>query len=93
PIGSALKDVQNMAAGKATIASPVGVNTEIIEHGVTGFLAETDQDWFESIDGLIADKVLRQQIGAAGREKVVNKYSKGAWSERLIDVYKNAMKA
>jgi glycosyltransferase involved in cell wall biosynthesis len=88
-----MKALLYMAAGKATIASPVGVNTEIIEHGVTGFLAETDQDWFESIDGLIADKVLMQQIGQAGREKVVNKYSKGAWSERLIDVYKNAMKA
>lgn len=88
-----MKALLYMAAGKATIASPIGVNAEIIEHGKSGFLANTDQEWFDSIDSLIADDALRQRIGQAGREKVVNKYSKEAWTERLIDVYKKAMKA
>lgn len=88
-----MKALLYMAAGKATIASPVGVNIDIIEHGKSGFLASTESEWFEYIDRLITDEQLRNQIGMAGREKVVQKYSKQAWKETLIDVYKKAMKA
>lgn len=64
-----------MALGLPTVASPVGVNTEIIEDGVNGFLAATDDEWVDKLSRLIVDTDLRDSLGAAGREKVVARYS------------------
>jgi glycosyltransferase involved in cell wall biosynthesis len=39
------KIVQYMAMGIPPVASPVGVNEAIINNGVNGFLARTEEDW------------------------------------------------
>ena len=64
------KLVQYMACGLPVVASPVGVNCQLIEHGVNGFLAETTEEWEDALRILIADKELRQRMGLAGRKKV-----------------------
>ena len=70
-----LKGLQYMALEIPTIMSPVGVNTEIVEHGKNGMLASSIDEWVESISALIEDKELRERIGRAGRQTVVDKYS------------------
>ena len=69
------KGLQYMAMESATIMSPVGVNKQIINHGENGYLASTDEDWFEQLSSLIENKELRLQIGKAGRDTVIKKYS------------------
>ena len=44
-----------MAAGLPVVANPVGVHAEIIQHGETGFLAETPAAWLTAMDTLAAD--------------------------------------
>lgn len=70
-----LKGLQYMALGIPTIMSPVGVNTEIIEHGVNGALAETEEEWVAELSRLIEDADLRQRVGAAARNTVEERYS------------------
>lgn len=70
-----LKGLQYMAAGLPAIMSPVGVNTEIIQHGENGFLAEGVDEWVGIISQLVESAGLRQRIGEAARKTVVEKYS------------------
>lgn len=70
-----LKALQYMAMAIPTVASRVGVNTEIIEHGATGYLCDTPEAWLVHLRKLILDVDLRRQLGDAGRRKVVESYS------------------
>lgn len=69
------KLIQYMAAGKAVVASPVGVNSEIVLHGETGFLSDTDEQWIEALTTLRDNPSLRQRMGEAGRRIVEERYS------------------
>ena len=84
------KLIQYMACGLPVVASPVGVNCQIVEHGVNGFLAETPREWEAALKSLLADPLLRQRMGAAGREKVERSYSIQATAPRLVDLLKAA---
>lgn len=68
------KLIQYMACGLPVVASPVGVNRQIVEHGVNGFLAETPAQWERALLALLADAGLRQRMGKAGRQKVEEQY-------------------
>lgn len=72
---SGFKAIQFMACAVPVVASPVGINAEIIEHGVNGFLASTPDEWTRTLGMLIADPALRQRIGAAGRRTIEARYS------------------
>ncbi|WP_448208335.1 glycosyltransferase family 4 protein [Azospirillum sp. sgz302134] len=84
------KLIQYMACGKPVVASPVGVNRDIVEHGVNGFLAESRQDWMDALRRLAADPDLRRRLGAAGRAKVERSYSLSGIAPRLIHLLRAA---
>ncbi len=69
------KLIQYMACGIPVIASPVGMNREIVEHGVNGYLATTPEEWQQAIERLLADAGLRKRMGEAGRTRVEKFYS------------------
>jgi hypothetical protein len=68
------KLIQYMACGLPVVASPVGVNRQIVEHGVNGFLAETPEQWEQALRTLLANPELRQRMGQAGRQKFERQY-------------------
>lgn len=67
---------QYMAAGKPVIASPVGINKDIIKQGVNGFLANDTNEWVNYLSFLIENPEERKKMGMNGRSIVVEKYSK-----------------
>jgi len=69
------KLIQYMACGIPVIASPVGVNTQIVQHGVNGFLASNDTEWRDAITQLLGDAELRERMGKAGRATIEERYS------------------
>lgn len=66
----ALKALQCMALGQATVASDIGANREVIQHNVNGMLAGSDEDWLAQLKCLVEDPALRARLGAAGKETV-----------------------
>jgi glycosyltransferase involved in cell wall biosynthesis len=85
-----LKGLQYMALEIPTIMSPVGVNSEIIQNGINGFLADSEESWIENLARLIEQPSLRQRIGVAGRETVVQHYSVISQQSRYLQ-YFNAL--
>jgi glycosyltransferase involved in cell wall biosynthesis len=68
------KLIQYMACGLPVVASPVGVNAEIVEPGVNGFLAQGEGPWRESLAILLSEAESRMQMGRMGRKKVESRY-------------------
>jgi glycosyltransferase involved in cell wall biosynthesis len=83
------KLIQYMACGVPVVASPVGVNREIVVHGENGFLASTEAEWRDAIRRLLADPPLRQLMGAAGRRRVEELYSLQVQQPRLLDLFRS----
>ena len=86
----AFKALQYMAVGVPPIVSPVGMNTEVIEDGVDGFLADTPEEWREKLTLLITDAALRRRMGAAARKKIQRAYSHDANYPKLREVMERA---
>ncbi len=82
-----LKGLQYMALEIPTIMSPVGVNTEIIQDGVNGFLADSTEEWVNKLSLLIENKELREKLGKEGRKTVEQKYSKQAWQDKYLQYF------
>jgi glycosyltransferase involved in cell wall biosynthesis len=84
---SGYKLIQYMACGLPVIASPVGVNTEIVQEGVNGFLAGNLDEWKVALMRLIQDQGLRKRMGANGRLCAAELYSLQAHAPRLVDLF------
>ena len=61
------KLLQYMAAGVPVVASPVGINPELVERSGAGYLADGPEEWEEALRALLADPDLREQLGSSGR--------------------------
>ncbi|MCA9019066.1 MAG: glycosyltransferase family 4 protein [Planctomycetaceae bacterium] len=72
-----LKLLQYMALGTPAVASPVGVNAEIIEQGVNGFCAATTEAWYASLEQLLTSPELRKSMGLRGRKTVEEQFDVG----------------
>lgn len=87
------KLIQYMACGLPVVASPVGVNTDIVDHGLNGFLASIAQEWAEAVTALAADAALRRRMGAEGRRKIERAYSLTEHGPRLAKMLREVIEA
>ncbi len=71
----AFKIKEYMAAGLPVVCSPVGHNREVVEHGVTGYFARTEEEWLEFLLRLVDDAGLRARLGTAGRRAAIDRYA------------------
>lgn len=64
--------LEAMAAGRAIVSSDQGGMPELIEDGVNGMLARSGDaaSYIRALEVLIADRTLRERLGAAARERV-----------------------
>ena len=81
------KGLQCMSLEMPVVMSPVGVNTNIVNHGVNGFLASTDDEWFEHLCSLIESPELRKDIGQEGRRTIVESYSVKKWESVVLEEF------
>lgn len=82
-----LKGLQYMALGIPTLMSPVGVNSEIIQHGINGYLPSTEDEWVDDISKLIESSDCRIKMGNAGRQTVIHRYSVESWKNKYVEYF------
>jgi glycosyltransferase involved in cell wall biosynthesis len=76
------------------VASKVGGFNEIIDDGVTGFLVEpaNPNAFAEKISKLITDENLRERMGKAAREKVIEEFDWNKNVEQMIIEYEQVLR-
>ena len=82
-----LKILQCLAVGVPVVCSPAGINREIVEDGVHGFWANTQEEWIEKLEILINDQDLRKRMGMEGRKRVIEYYSLKANAPRMLKIF------
>jgi glycosyltransferase involved in cell wall biosynthesis len=70
-----LKILQYYGVGVPAVCTPVGINRDVVQDGVNGFWAMTDDEWVEKLSTLIEDPLLRRTMGLHGRKLVRASYS------------------
>jgi glycosyltransferase involved in cell wall biosynthesis len=84
------KLIQYMACSLPVVASPIGVNTEIVQHGVNGYLANTTAEWVDALEALLTDSALCSRMGKAGRQAVEDKYCIQKTGPKMAELLKEA---
>jgi glycosyltransferase involved in cell wall biosynthesis len=86
-----LKLVQYMALGIPAVCAPLGSNPDVIEHGATGYLADSPGEWRDGIERLVGDPELRQKMGRRAAKIAHQRYTLQANKEEIVDAFRSAL--
>ena len=81
-----------MNAGLPVIASSIGVNKEIVDDGVNGFLSDSNEQWIEAFEKLYKNEDMRAKMGAVGRKLIETKYCTNVTGVKMVDLLKGPIK-
>jgi glycosyltransferase involved in cell wall biosynthesis len=79
-----------MAIGIPVLAADVGVLPSIVRHGETGFVYRDGNEFTRYARQLATDPELRRRMGAAGRNRVSERYSIHGWVDKVAEVLTEA---
>ncbi|VTU38653.1 sugar transferase, PEP-CTERM/EpsH1 system associated [Variovorax sp. PBL-H6] len=80
------KLIQYMACGLPVVASPIGVNSALVQEGENGYLAASPDEWVSALWRMINDAAIRRSMGAAGRQRVESQHCLQRTAPRLCDM-------
>jgi glycosyltransferase involved in cell wall biosynthesis len=82
-----------MAHGRPVVASAVGGLLDLVADGETGILvpARDPPALRAALERLLADRDLRRRLGAAGRERIRERFSWDAATDATLAAYRDAL--
>ncbi len=83
----AFKAIQYMGLGIPTVVSPVGANCEVVQDNLNGYWANSDNEWYSTLEKLIQSPELRNNLGIAARKTIVNHYSVNNTKEAFLNLF------
>jgi len=86
-----LKGLQFMALEIPTVMSGVGVNSEIISNGVNGLVVHNEEEWVSQLSKLIESRELREKLGKAGRQTVIDDYSVESQQDNYLTLLQSTL--
>ncbi len=90
-----LVNLEAMEQSTPVVATSFGGSLEVIEHGVTGWIENPfDVPAFaERLGSLLRDEALRSRMGAAGRERLLRRFTMPRLADDFLQVYTAAAAA
>jgi glycosyltransferase involved in cell wall biosynthesis len=83
----AFKALQYMALGIPALVSPVGMNTEVVQNNMNGYICHDSADWLRCLRQLLTDAKHRQQLGKAARITIEQRYSVTANTSNFLELF------
>lgn len=83
----AFKAIQYMSLGIPAVVSNVGANREVVTDGINGYLADSEEEWYQKLERLLTNKELRDEMGKKGREDMVARYSVTATQQDFFQLF------
>lgn len=80
------------ASGIPAVVSPVGINSQVVTEGETGFWASTRDEWVKNLGILIENTAVREKMGRNALEKARKQYSVQACYNQLSTIFKTITK-
>lgn len=81
--------VESMAAGIPVVVLGNAMERYMVNHGVTGFVAENEQEYVSYLEKLLNDRDLRKSMGARAKENAIKRFSLekmiGEWDILFIE--------
>lgn len=87
------KLIQYMACGIPVVASPVGMNSQIVKHGENGFLAKNEGEWIKYLLKLKNAREIREKFGISGRKIVEEEYSLQVIAPKVLRLFRDTLQA
>jgi glycosyltransferase involved in cell wall biosynthesis len=83
-----LKLIQYMASGLPVVASYSIANKEIVQKD-RGFIATTNNEWYDYLSQLLQSENLRSALGKNGKSRIAKDYSYQTWAPAFIKIIEN----
>ncbi len=81
------KALQYMALGIPALVSPVGVNTQIVDDGINGFVCADSEQWEAVIRKLLAKPSIVVKMSLNTRSKIENHYSVNSNTQNFLSLF------
>lgn len=85
------KMLQYMASGLPVIASPVGMNVDVLQNNKCGFFANKDMDWLDALKIYYKDKDLRIHHGYVGVDIVRSLYGLEVVTKKIASIFNSLL--
>lgn len=88
--GMANAVLEFMAAGRPVVATDVGANRQLLDDGQCGLLVPRDhpEALANALAKVVSSDELAKQLGQAGRQRVIDHYSRDAMRQRFESFYR-----
>jgi glycosyltransferase involved in cell wall biosynthesis len=87
---SGYKLVQYMAASRPVVASPIGVNCDVVKEGINGYFAVSEEEWVTNLERFRGNMELTASLGAKARQTVETSFSLSATGPKIAEILEAA---
>jgi glycosyltransferase involved in cell wall biosynthesis len=85
----AFKIIQYFSAGLPVVCSPIGMNRQVVQHGMNGYLAARPAEWVECLARLLIDAHARSEMAARARQTYLAQFTRERIGERWLEILRS----